>query len=403
MKLLVLFLLVVVGSVSLALILLDDPGYVLLAYDVYTLETSLAFFVLVLLLGGWLLLTGVKLLMRMWRLPDSVHDWRNDQQREKARKSWESGLQALAEGHWHRAEKQLLNKVGFSDQPMLNYLFAARAAQYQGHLANRDHHLQQAAACDGSEMAVGLTQAKLQIDQHQREQALATLQHLHQLEPKNRHVALLLARTWRDLEDWRSLHELLPVVQKLAVFTGEQLQELERQTYMGLIRHYGEAGDSERLQHTWHQMPRAQQESVEFIEAYVAALLPMHYDEIAERIIRKALKKHWHEGLVLQYGKLDLEDVARPLKVAETWVRDHGKSPVLLLTLGRLCLRNRLWGKARIYFESSLAIEPQAETYRELAQLLEQLEDHDAAMKSYRDGMRLLTESTFRSEQSDQS
>ena len=63
--------------------------------------------------------------------------------------------------------------------------------------------------------------------------------------------------------------------------------------------------------------------------------------------------------------------------------------PVLLLCLGRLSLRNRLFGKARDYLQSSLQIEPRSETYRELGQLLEQLNETQAALDCYRKGLAL--------------
>jgi HemY protein len=45
----------------------------------------------------------------------------------------------------------------------------------------------------------------------------------------------------------------------------------------------------------------------------------------------------------------------------------------LLLTLGRLCRQQQLWGKARSYLEAALAIAPSRAAHVELAQLLEQL------------------------------
>ena len=66
---------------------------------------------------------------------------------------------------------------------------------------------------------------------------------------------------------------------------------------------------------------------------------------------------------------------------------------MLLLTLGRLCVRNRLWGKARIYFESSIGVEPRAETYFELANLLDELGEFGPAREQYRTGLAKAVES----------
>jgi hypothetical protein len=56
----------------------------------------------------------------------------------------------------------------------------------------------------------------------------------------------------------------------------------------------------------------------------------------------------------------------------------------LLLTLGRLCVRQQLWGKARSYFEAGLSLEESYSGHMELARLLEQIGDPEAARPHYR-------------------
>ena len=57
---------------------------------------------------------------------------------------------------------------------------------------------------------------------------------------------------------------------------------------------------------------------------------------------------------------------------------------VLLLTLGRLCARQELWGKAQNYLEASMSLEPTYTAYLALAQLHDQLGNADAARRHYR-------------------
>jgi HemY protein len=92
------------------------------------------------------------------------------------------------------------------------------------------------------------------------------------------------------------------------------------------------------------------------------------------------------------YGTLPLDDPAPALNAAEGWVKHHGRDATVLLTLGRLARRARLWGKARAYLEASAGIRPDAETYRDLAELLEQMGENERAQACYRDGLRLAVE-----------
>ena len=87
-------------------------------------------------------------------------------------------------------------------------------------------------------------------------------------------------------------------------------------------------------------------------------------------MLRKALKQGYDSRLVRLYGQLRGRDPARQLQTAEALLKQQPQDPLLLLSLGRLCLINGLWGKAREYFEISLEFSRSAETCAELARLL---------------------------------
>ena len=72
------------------------------------------------------------------------------------------------------------------------------------------------------------------------------------------------------------------------------------------------------------------------------------------------------------------------LKLAETWYRVHAEDGALLLTLGRLAVRNELWGKATSYFEKAAEQGFEDEAFSELAKLHERLGDNDKALEYYR-------------------
>lgn len=85
----------------------------------------------------------------------------------------------------------------------------------------------------------------------------------------------------------------------------------------------------------------------------------------------------WNAELAALYGR-----IAR----AEDWLRQHPRDPGLLLTLGRLCLQQRLWGKAQSDLEVSLAVGRTRAAHLELAQLFTQLRRDDEAHRHYRAG-----------------
>ena len=80
-------------------------------------------------------------------------------------------------------------------------------------------------------------------------------------------------------------------------------------------------------------------------------------------------------------------DPVKQLTVAEGWLRAQPKNPKLLLALGRLCKRNKLWGKGRDYLEASLNIENNPQTCAELAEVMEQLGEKDKSTQLFQRGL----------------
>jgi HemY protein len=115
--------------------------------------------------------------------------------------------------------------------------------------------------------------------------------------------------------------------------------------------------------------------------------------EKAEKDIAAELKRGWRAPLVRLYGMVEGQDATRQLKKAESWLNEHGEDPDLLLTAARLCLRIELWGKARSYLETVIAIRPTPDAYQEYGRLLAQLGEGEAAADAYRAGLGLVAKS----------
>ena len=109
----------------------------------------------------------------------------------------------------------------------------------------------------------------------------------------------------------------------------------------------------------------------------------------AQRVIEDSLDEHWDATLVLDYAECGKSgepagDVLGRIAQAEKWLQHRPRDGALLLTLGRLCRAQQLWGKARSYLEAALAITPSRAVHVELAQLLDQLEESALATRHYR-------------------
>jgi len=372
-----------------------DNGYFLIGYGHWSVEGSLALLLLTLVLACLLLYLLVRALARLWSMPDRLHDWQGRRRASRARHALTQGLVELAEGNWKAAENHLIRYAHQCETPLLNYLAAARAAQLQGEDARRDDYLKLAhASMPSADVAVGLTQAELQLDHQQNEQALATLNHLRSIAPRHTHVLMLLKRLYINLQDWDKLDRLLPELWKRKAITEQEFRELEIRVYQE--RMAALSRDPDALQQLWQRMPKTLRLRQPFLKTYACYLVELGEGESVAPLIAEFLNKQWDSELVRLYGRIKSTDAAARLNTAEAWLKTRPQDPDLLLTLARLCLQTRLWGKARSYLEASIGILPKVEAYQELGLLLEQLGEADKALECFRTGLGLERRQTTR-------
>lgn len=385
----------VLASVALTLVVNKDNGYVLIGYGVWTVEGSLAFFVLLNLLLFLLLYMAVRGVKGLWEMPSNVRAWNRHRLTRRAQGFLTKGLVQLAEGNWPEAEKSLLKYAESSESPLLNYLAAARAAQAQGANERRDHYLHLAhESMPSADVAVGLTQAELQLAHQQMEQALATLMHLRTITPKHRYVLRLLKSLYERLNDWQQLSGLLPELRKLKVLSADELSALDLHVQRHLLQQVGADADPGRLAAFWEGLAKNLRTNPLLMGDFAALQIQRGKGADVEALIRDTLNQQWSDELITLYGTLDGDEPTRMLTAAEKWLSQRPKDAVLLLTLGRLARRGKLWGKARSYFEASIGEGASPAAYRELGTLLEQLEENEKASECYRKGLELSTQPT---------
>lgn len=387
-RLVLIFFVFVILGVGLALIFRDHSGYVLIAFSGWQLQTSLLFAAVVLLVGLWLLLTLWRLIVAGLLLPRATRRWRARRRRNKARRSMYAGLLKYAEGRWARAEEEIQRRAQRHEAPGISYLFAANAAQRRGHTGDRDRYLEQAASSDGaSELAVLLTRAQLQIEQAQHAEALATLARAYELEPRHPFVIELYGEQCARTGDYAKLRTLVPELYKHSDMRQTRVDELAAKAWEDAFKRAG--GDADALTETWKKMPKHLRQQSAVIVSYARHLHAADADEQAAKVARAALKRHWNAPLVLLFGDLRTKNVTAQLSDIESWLKRYGEEPELLLVAGRLCLRNRLWGRARSYFEASLKNQSRPEALLELGRLFEEIDQPDDARAAYRQGLEM--------------
>lgn len=385
MTLLFLLLIALALGAGFVMMVMQDPGYVLITLKPWSIELSLALFLLLMLVLFVALYFLFRTIVRLWQSPRDFGNWRSGRQQDKARQLQTRGIMRVIEGDWDQAERHLLSYVAQTDTPALNYLGAAHAAQGRGDLKKRDEYLAQAIECQPDQTtAIGLTKATLQYRSGQYDQADETLRALREKNPKNGRVLALSLKVLEQVEDWGTMQKLIPAARKYASAPAAEIDRLQQISSRQLLSH---ATTDDDLQRQWRAMSREQRNSPEAIGAYAERLIEQGSQQQAEELLRKAINRNWNPQLVRIYGRVRRMDAAAQLKYAEKWLAEHKDSPELMLSLAQISLNNELWGKARDYLEACIGVGGTVEAYRELGHLLEQLDEKEQALDLYRQGI----------------
>jgi HemY protein len=149
-----------------------------------------------------------------------------------------------------------------------------------------------------------------------------------------------------------------------------------------------QARDAGELAQRWEAASKAQRGHAEVVAAYAARASALGLEDQAATAIEHALKKNWNEPLARLYGHVPRGQRGSPLKSAETWLKSHPNSPALLLSLGRLCREEGLWGKAEDYLHRALAQGAGAEAWEELGHAYAAQHDEPRARHAYANALR---------------
>ena len=367
----------------LAAAMLHDPGYVLIAYDDATVETSVWLAVGV-LAGLWLAVAIVGSLLRRSRAGGTrLLSWMRRRRDAEARARSVQGTMLLAEGRWQDAERALLEAAGrtSAENVLDDYLGAARAASADERPERRDAILDRAKeAVPEADFVIDLVRSELQQENGEWQRSIATLDVLRPQAPRHPLVLKRLFDAHRALGDWEAAAELASALPNDA---DAELDGVEVAVWRARLGNSRNSNDADlHVRNTWNAMPKRLRDDEALLLDYADLAAPAD----AEAALRRALQRTWRPALVRRYGTL-AGDAAKRQRVAEGWLADHPDDADLLLALGRLARGADHADQAQDYLERALGIRRDAETLIELAELAADKGDSVVANGYYREAL----------------
>jgi HemY protein len=378
------------AGIALILAFGGDPGYALIHYGPYVLESTAATLLFAAVAFAILFYFTIRVLSAVLQLPRTVRGVLERRRRKHVKRSFESGLQRLFEGDWTRAEIDLVRRVSDQRSPYLNYLAAARAAQRLDAYERRDHYLELAGEHDDPEVlaAVLMTRAELYLEHGEFAAAKAAAESLRQRVPNHPYAIELLAVSLAGLGEWDALIALLAEGEKLGAPSPQRRAELRVRACRARIADAVARGRIDQLKAAWDAAAPVRS-NIALRRDYIFGLARLNADAEAAAQIEAILATEWDGALVRLYGDLHAADAIAHLATVERWLTQYGERPELLRLAGRACLEARLWGKAQSYLDASLRAEPTSLAHFDLARLFEQTQRPADAAQHYREGLAL--------------
>lgn len=355
----------------------DDPGYVLIHLRGTNVQMTVVTAVAILLLG-WAALTALVALVR-W--PFGAMTRRH---RRVSRRRLSDGLVSLVEGRHGEAERDLNRAARYPSVRGPALLAAAEAAERHGESARALETLDQAA--QETPRAARVLRARLLRRAGRAAEAAALLA------PEADSGALTpagwieFAEASLDIGDARNALRAVEPLQKSGELGARAMADLESRVVAG---HIHATADGASLSTAWSQLPKGQRRLPAVVDAYARQAARHGQTMAAMDEIETALRREWSPTLVATYGGMGAEDIDQRLRKAEAWIDAHPNDAALLTAVGRMCVRVRLWGKARPYLERALAIAPSVDAWEALGDVYVGEDHAEIAQRCYRNALAL--------------
>lgn len=367
-----------------------NPGNVVFFYPPYRVDLSLNFFIVLTALLFAVLFTVFNAIRATQRIPARVSAYRRDKREREGNKAFRDALKGLFEGRFGQAEKAATRATQNADNAGLAMLIAARAAHRMGQPERRDVWLGRAQDDASLKTARLMTAIELSIDGHEQGSALDSVRELNANGTRHIHALRLALKANQRAKNWPEVLRLVRLLDKRNALHPSLSRRLRELAYEDMLSR--QAHDAESIRRVWADVPASDRTQPYVALRAATAFTNSGMHDEARAIVENALRAEWDSRLILAYGACAGAEGSAALlsqiERCEDWLQSRPTDPDLALTLGALCLRQKLWGKAQRHLEQALsgANEPDIvrQAHLKLAQLHEALNRPDQASSHYR-------------------
>lgn len=390
MRLLLWLVALMAAAIGIAVTARFNPGNVVFFYPPHRIDISLNFFVVLLALLFGFLYLAVRAFNATMAMPRKVAAYRQRKRERDSNKGLRDALKALFEGRFGHAEKAAARAAELPENAGVAALIGARAAHRMRQGARRDAWLAGIANDSTMKTARLMTVIELLVDDHKPEEALAAVAELNASGTRHIHALKWSMKAHQQARNWPEVLRLVRSLDKHKALHPALSARLRELAYDALLT--DGSHDAESIRRVWAEVPAAERVKPYIAARAAQALNARGLHDEARVTAEESLKVEWDERVVRAYreaaGQAGSATLLAQIEHCEQWMRERPNDAELALTLGSLCLKQKLWGKAQRYLAQALsdATDPRMvrEAHLKLAQMHEANGQTEEAAAHYR-------------------
>ncbi|WP_458119183.1 heme biosynthesis protein HemY [Mannheimia haemolytica] len=355
-----LMLLLLVGLIS-GPYLAGNQGYVRIETATTVIEMSIVMLVVFFVLAMAVVYLLEWIVTKICRMSNGAYNWFSTRKHKKAQQETLEGLMRMSEGNYSKAEKLFSKNAKHADEPVLNLIKAAEAAQQNGDDLAANKYLIKATEIAGpNNVAVELVRTRILLQQGKLPAARTEIDSLLELAPHSDEVLRLAIQIYKESRAYVALDRLLVEIGQRNFLTAEEYAELEYFVDDGLQDERLQEEGQEGLLSWWENQPNRRRKSVYSRVGVIKRLIDSDDHQSAQEIALETLKKFEDEqlqGLFVQLTRLQIDSDSKLLKVLAKradkanvkYTDDYARA------LGYIYTRDGQYQKAKSQFELLLA------------------------------------------------
>jgi HemY protein len=333
-------------AVIVALFANSNGGHITIYFPPYRLDTSLNLFIASILGIFIVSLLAWRTFAAVLDLPKQAAAYRRKQRETRSIGFLSEAIEDIFAGRFSKALKSAEAATANSALAETAALLAARSAHRMNQFDVRDRWLLKIQSPEKRQAKLVAT-ADMQMDAHDAEGALATIEQLQKGGARQLLVQRIALKANQQLKNWSEVLKLTHSLSKREALHPVVAQKYIQEAIAKLVQE--KSTDHEALLRIWKTLPKESRKASKIALVMAQGLLSVSQYDIARGLVEESLDAQWDEALIDIYPKCVIPGTSN-LSLAqklELWMIKYPGEPALSLALARICLDQQLWGKAK--------------------------------------------------------